>query len=215
LPCEHNENKCWRLSSHAGACLPATSRRALVVPARVRFVSPSFEREFRSERGTSRSRVHVVSSGPASRPRDSSSRTAPRSSGPGAARSPAATLKRSSARMLLRSPPMSRSLPNSTLCSSRCARSMDGSTSSTRNAGIAKLGSVAETTEEVFDDILDASFRGAYFTVQNASPLLSDGGTIVFTTSRHWQGVADPRCQPVSVHRSKADPDKPYSTISC
>jgi len=32
------------------------------------------------------------------------------------------------------------------------------------NAGIAKLGSVAETTEEVFDDILDANFRAAFFT---------------------------------------------------
>ncbi len=29
------------------------------------------------------------------------------------------------------------------------------------NAGIAKLGSVAETTEEVFDEIIDANFRGA------------------------------------------------------
>jgi short chain dehydrogenase len=44
--------------------LPATTRRALVEPARVRFVSSSFEREFRSERGTSRSRMPVgVSSG--------------------------------------------------------------------------------------------------------------------------------------------------------
>ena len=38
------------------------------------------------------------------------------------------------------------------------------------NAGIAKLGSVAETTEDVFDDILN------YFTVQKALPLLPDGG---------------------------------------
>ena len=45
------------------------------------------------------------------------------------------------------------------------------------NAGIAKLGSVAETTEDVFDDILN------YFTVQKALPLLPDGGSIVFTTS--------------------------------
>jgi NAD(P)-dependent dehydrogenase (short-subunit alcohol dehydrogenase family) len=51
------------------------------------------------------------------------------------------------------------------------------------NAGIAKLGSVAETTEEIFDDVLDANFRGAYFTVQKALPLLNDGGAIVFTTS--------------------------------
>ena len=63
------------------------------------------------------------------------------------------------------------------------------------NAGIVKLGSVAETTEEVFDDILDANFRGAYFTVQKALPLLSDGAAIVFTTSwfaggsRHSGGI--------------------------
>jgi NAD(P)-dependent dehydrogenase (short-subunit alcohol dehydrogenase family) len=51
------------------------------------------------------------------------------------------------------------------------------------NAGVAKLGSVAETTEEVFDEIIDANFRGAYFTVQKALPLMRDGGAIVFTTS--------------------------------
>ena len=51
------------------------------------------------------------------------------------------------------------------------------------NAGIAKLGSVAETTEEVFDEIVDANFRGAYFTVKKALPLMSDGAAIVFTTS--------------------------------
>jgi NAD(P)-dependent dehydrogenase (short-subunit alcohol dehydrogenase family) len=51
------------------------------------------------------------------------------------------------------------------------------------NAGIAKLGSVAETTEQVFDDIFDANFRGAYFTVQKALPILSNGGAVVFTTS--------------------------------
>jgi NAD(P)-dependent dehydrogenase (short-subunit alcohol dehydrogenase family) len=47
------------------------------------------------------------------------------------------------------------------------------------NAGIAKLGSVAETTDEMFDDILNTDFRAAYFTVQKALPLLSDGGESV------------------------------------
>jgi NAD(P)-dependent dehydrogenase (short-subunit alcohol dehydrogenase family) len=51
------------------------------------------------------------------------------------------------------------------------------------NAGVARLGSVAETTEEVFDDIVDTNFRGAYFTVQKALPVMRDGGAIVFTTS--------------------------------
>ena len=51
------------------------------------------------------------------------------------------------------------------------------------NAGIAKLATVAETSEQVFDDVLDTNFRGAYFTVQKALPLLSNGGAIVFTSS--------------------------------
>jgi NAD(P)-dependent dehydrogenase (short-subunit alcohol dehydrogenase family) len=59
------------------------------------------------------------------------------------------------------------------------------------NAGVAKLGSVAETSELVFDEILDTNFRGAYFTVQKALPLLSNGGAIVFTSSWFDQaGVA-------------------------
>jgi NAD(P)-dependent dehydrogenase (short-subunit alcohol dehydrogenase family) len=33
------------------------------------------------------------------------------------------------------------------------------------NAGIAKLGSIVETTEDMFDAILNANFRAAYFTV--------------------------------------------------
>jgi len=51
------------------------------------------------------------------------------------------------------------------------------------NAGVAKLAPVAETSEAMFDEILDANFRGAYFTVQKAPPLLAEGGAVVFTTS--------------------------------
>ena len=51
------------------------------------------------------------------------------------------------------------------------------------NAGVAKLAPVESTSEEVFDEILDTNFRGAYFTVQKALPLLADGGSIIFTTS--------------------------------
>jgi NAD(P)-dependent dehydrogenase (short-subunit alcohol dehydrogenase family) len=56
------------------------------------------------------------------------------------------------------------------------------------HAGVAKLACVAETTEEVFDDILDANFRGAYLT--KALPLLNEGGAIVLTASRFAAGVA-------------------------
>lgn len=51
------------------------------------------------------------------------------------------------------------------------------------NAGIAKLGSVESTTEEVVDELFNTNFRGNYFTVQKALPLFKDGGAIVFTTS--------------------------------
>jgi NAD(P)-dependent dehydrogenase (short-subunit alcohol dehydrogenase family) len=42
------------------------------------------------------------------------------------------------------------------------------------NAGTARLASVADTTEQFFDDMFGANFRGAYFTVHRA---------LVFTTS--------------------------------
>jgi NAD(P)-dependent dehydrogenase (short-subunit alcohol dehydrogenase family) len=51
------------------------------------------------------------------------------------------------------------------------------------NAGVAKLAPVESTSEEMFDQIMGANFRGAYFTAQKALPLLADGGAIVFTTS--------------------------------
>lgn len=51
------------------------------------------------------------------------------------------------------------------------------------NAGAARLEPVEQTSEAVFDEILNTNFRGAYFTGQNALPLLKDGGAVVFTTS--------------------------------
>jgi NAD(P)-dependent dehydrogenase (short-subunit alcohol dehydrogenase family) len=51
------------------------------------------------------------------------------------------------------------------------------------NAGGAKVLSLADTTEELFDEISDTNFRGAYCTAQKALPLLSNGGTVIFTTS--------------------------------
>lgn len=51
------------------------------------------------------------------------------------------------------------------------------------NAGVAKLGLVAEVEEATFDELFDINFKGAYFTVQKILPLLSKGGAILFTTS--------------------------------
>jgi NAD(P)-dependent dehydrogenase (short-subunit alcohol dehydrogenase family) len=58
-------------------------------------------------------------------------------------------------------------------------------------AGAGKLAPLAGTSEELFDEMLDTNFRGNYFTVQKALPLLTEGGAIVFTTSWFDQvGVA-------------------------
>jgi NAD(P)-dependent dehydrogenase (short-subunit alcohol dehydrogenase family) len=51
------------------------------------------------------------------------------------------------------------------------------------NAGGAKVASVADTTEALFDEISDTNFRGAFFTAQKALPLLQDGGAVIFTSS--------------------------------
>ena len=55
------------------------------------------------------------------------------------------------------------------------------------NAGVAKLSPLASTSELLFDEMMDTNFRGAYFTVQKALPLLTDGGSVVFTTSYFGQ----------------------------
>ena len=59
------------------------------------------------------------------------------------------------------------------------------------NAGVGRLGPVAETLPEVFDHVMAVNFRGAYYTAQKALPLIPDGGAIVFTSSWFTQaGVA-------------------------
>jgi NAD(P)-dependent dehydrogenase (short-subunit alcohol dehydrogenase family) len=51
------------------------------------------------------------------------------------------------------------------------------------NAGIAKFAPFEQTTEALYDEILDINLKGAFFTVQKALPLLKDGGAIVINTS--------------------------------
>lgn len=51
------------------------------------------------------------------------------------------------------------------------------------NAGIAKFARVEQTTEALLDEIMDINFKGAFFTIQKALPLLKDGGAIVINTS--------------------------------
>lgn len=51
------------------------------------------------------------------------------------------------------------------------------------NAGTGAYGSVAETTEETFDAMLNIHFKGVYFLTQKLLPLLNDGGSIINVSS--------------------------------
>jgi NAD(P)-dependent dehydrogenase (short-subunit alcohol dehydrogenase family) len=48
---------------------------------------------------------------------------------------------------------------------------------------ILRFAPVEQTTEALHDEIPDINFKGAFFTVQKALPLLNDGGAIVINTS--------------------------------
>jgi len=51
------------------------------------------------------------------------------------------------------------------------------------NAGIGLYGSVNETTEAVFDSLMNIHFKGVYFLTQKLLPLINDGGRIVNVSS--------------------------------
>lgn len=51
------------------------------------------------------------------------------------------------------------------------------------NAGTVKPEKLSEATERTFDETLNTNLRGVYFTVSNALPLISKGGSIILTSS--------------------------------
>ena len=51
------------------------------------------------------------------------------------------------------------------------------------NAGIAKFMPVEAITPEIFDEMFNINFRGAFFTVQKLLPRLGKGSSVVLTTS--------------------------------
>lgn len=51
------------------------------------------------------------------------------------------------------------------------------------NAGIAKFMPFESITPEIFDEMFNINFRGAYFTIQKLLPLMGEGSSIVLTTS--------------------------------
>lgn len=51
------------------------------------------------------------------------------------------------------------------------------------NAGIANLERYEDVTEDSFNASVEINFKGAFFTAQKATPLLQNGGSIVFISS--------------------------------
>lgn len=51
------------------------------------------------------------------------------------------------------------------------------------NAGVGKFAPVAETPEALFDEIMTVNFKGPYFMLQRAIPLLRKGASVLFNTS--------------------------------
>jgi NAD(P)-dependent dehydrogenase (short-subunit alcohol dehydrogenase family) len=51
------------------------------------------------------------------------------------------------------------------------------------NAGIARVAPIQATDEAVFDALFNVNLKGPYFLLKHAVPVLSDGGSIILTSS--------------------------------
>jgi len=51
------------------------------------------------------------------------------------------------------------------------------------NAGIAGLGTIEQTTEELYDSIMNVNLKGAFFTLSKFIPILKDGASVIFLSS--------------------------------
>lgn len=51
------------------------------------------------------------------------------------------------------------------------------------NAALAKLAPIADTTEALFDEMMNVNLKGAYFTLQRAIPHLNNNASVIITTS--------------------------------
>jgi NAD(P)-dependent dehydrogenase (short-subunit alcohol dehydrogenase family) len=47
------------------------------------------------------------------------------------------------------------------------------------NAGVGRAGTVADTTVEAFDELMNVHFRGMFFLTQQLLPVIADGGRII------------------------------------
>jgi len=51
------------------------------------------------------------------------------------------------------------------------------------NAGIAQRSLIADTTEEIFDQLVNVNFKGVFFLTQKLMPLIVDGGQVINISS--------------------------------
>ncbi|CEJ68781.1 3-oxoacyl-[acyl-carrier-protein] reductase FabG [Chryseobacterium oranimense G311] len=51
------------------------------------------------------------------------------------------------------------------------------------NAGITKFSTIEQTTESLFDEIMNVNFKGAFFTLSRFIPLLNDGASVIILSS--------------------------------
>ncbi|MDQ3231728.1 MAG: SDR family oxidoreductase [Pseudobdellovibrionaceae bacterium] len=51
------------------------------------------------------------------------------------------------------------------------------------NAGIASFAPISDTSEELFDSLIDVNLKGAFFSIKEALPIFANGGSIVLNTS--------------------------------
>ncbi|PUZ24941.1 short-chain dehydrogenase [Chitinophaga parva] len=51
------------------------------------------------------------------------------------------------------------------------------------NAGVSKLTTIENATEQLFDEVMNVNLKGAYFTLSRFIPVLNDGASVVFISS--------------------------------
>lgn len=51
------------------------------------------------------------------------------------------------------------------------------------NAGISRLAPIAATTEDMFNEVMDVNFKGAYFTLSKFIPILQEQASVIFISS--------------------------------
>jgi len=51
------------------------------------------------------------------------------------------------------------------------------------NAGVAKLAPFETVTADLYDELMNVNFKGAFFTIQQLLPLISDGGSITLLSA--------------------------------